>query len=183
MQCFFWFLFYFRLLDQTLRAQATVTLPRMWCASLIVVHSQDILAHFLVSLTTFLVRATAINGGWSPWVDGTCSATCGSGTMTQTRTCNNPSPANGGSNCATNQAGDTQTDIPCNTNACPSEIACSILVKLKYWFIFFIKLGTMLQSRKVLPLQPSVPGLAWLQMMEPNVLPCATRDVKKIWNA
>jgi len=39
--------------------------------------------------------AAPVNGGWSPW--GSCSRSCGSGT--QTRTCTNPSPANGGSQC------------------------------------------------------------------------------------
>ena len=49
-----------------------------------------------------------VNGGWSNW--GTCSATCGGGT--QTRTCTNPAPANGGANC---EGDATQS---CNTNAC-----------------------------------------------------------------
>jgi hypothetical protein len=54
--------------------------------------------------------SAAIDGGWSAW--STCSATCGGGT--QTRTCTNPAPSNGGATCsgAASQA--------CNTAACPA---------------------------------------------------------------
>jgi hypothetical protein len=51
---------------------------------------------------------TPINGGWSTW--SACSAACGGGT--QTRTCTNPTPANGGTSCAGVPSQD------CNTNAC-----------------------------------------------------------------
>jgi len=49
-----------------------------------------------------------VNGGWSPW--GSCSVSCGGGS--QTRTCTNPSPENGGDDCvgSSRQA--------CNTNGC-----------------------------------------------------------------
>ncbi len=55
-------------------------------------------------------KPVPINGGWSDW--GACSDTCGSGT--QTRLCNNPAPANGGTLCV----GD-----PIQT--CPNLPACS----------------------------------------------------------
>ena len=51
----------------------------------------------------------SINGGWSDW--STCSASCGGGT--QTRSCTNPFPANGGTGCV----GDATQS--CNTQACP----------------------------------------------------------------
>jgi len=52
-----------------------------------------------------------VDGKWSEW--STCSATCGGGT--QTRTCNNPAPANGGADCV----GDSSRT--CNTQACVSS--------------------------------------------------------------
>lgn len=56
----------------------------------------------------YAVVATPINGGWTGWSG--CSATCGSGT--QTRSCTNPAPANGGATCV---GSNTQA---CNTQAC-----------------------------------------------------------------
>ncbi|XP_035688793.1 SCO-spondin-like [Branchiostoma floridae] len=51
---------------------------------------------------------------WSPWSD--CSVTCELGTQTRTRTCTNPTPSNGGADCA-GQAQETQQ---CNTGVlCP----------------------------------------------------------------
>ncbi len=38
--------------------------------------------------------------------------------MTQTRTCTNPAPANGGNDCPTTPVGDTQTGIACNEQTC-----------------------------------------------------------------
>ena len=53
-----------------------------------------------------------VNGGWSGW--SSCSVTCGGGT--QTRTCTNPRPANGGANCS------GASSRACNTQACPPAI-------------------------------------------------------------
>ncbi len=57
-----------------------------------------------------------VDGGWGDW--SACSKTCGTGQ--QTRNCNNPSPANGGSQClfednTTRGARETRN---CNTQAC-----------------------------------------------------------------
>ncbi len=76
--------------------------------------------------------ASPVNGGWSAWTGGTCSATCGGGTLTgETATCNNPAPANGGSECLQDRgAGVTYSGTDpnyiatrtgttaCNTQAC-----------------------------------------------------------------
>ena len=58
---------------------------------------------------------TPINGGWSVWSSwGSCSASCGGGAQTRTRTCTNPAPANGGSSCS----GSTSETQACNIHAC-----------------------------------------------------------------
>ena len=60
---------------------------------------------YVINIST---PSAPVDGGWSDW--GTCSATCGGGT--QTRTCTNPTPANGGANCV----GDSSQS--CNTQSC-----------------------------------------------------------------
>ncbi|HRY63237.1 MAG TPA: hypothetical protein P5267_01355, partial [Patescibacteria group bacterium] len=52
--------------------------------------------------------AGSTNGGWSAW--STCSVECGGGT--QTRTCTNPAPANGGLDCV------GEATQSCNTESC-----------------------------------------------------------------
>jgi len=51
-----------------------------------------------------------IDGGWTAWTPAT--STCGTGTFTQTRTCTNPAPANGGANC-TGSSTQQITKTPC----------------------------------------------------------------------
>ncbi|HRY77073.1 MAG TPA: DUF4215 domain-containing protein, partial [Candidatus Paceibacterota bacterium] len=55
-----------------------------------------------------------VNGGWSNWA--ACSVTCGEGT--QTRTCNNPVPANGGTDCSKLDGGNASRS--CQMPACPA---------------------------------------------------------------
>jgi hypothetical protein len=58
------------------------------------------------------------DGGWSPYSEwGTCSKTCGGGTQSRTRTCTNPTPANGGASCV----GDAVDSQSCNTQPCPTN--------------------------------------------------------------
>jgi len=54
---------------------------------------------------------------WSPKVCRYCSKTCGYGTCTQTRECNNPRPQNGGKDCK----GDDRQPLRCHRQDCPTE--------------------------------------------------------------
>ena len=57
----------------------------------------------------------SVNGGWGPWSDSSaCSASCGVGTQSQTRECNNPPPANGGNPCP----GLETQEVSCNLGPC-----------------------------------------------------------------
>ena len=53
----------------------------------------------------FYYLYTAINGGWSNWPDwGDCSTTCGKGTQSRERRCNNPNPQHRGRKCTGEKA-------------------------------------------------------------------------------
>lgn len=57
----------------------------------------------------------AVDGGWSFWYDWSeCSKSCGGGTQTRIRKCNNPSPTAGGADCV---GSDSETRS-CNTHQC-----------------------------------------------------------------
>ncbi|KAM6962600.1 hemicentin-1 [Aplochiton taeniatus] len=59
-----------------------------------------------------------VHGDWGPWSSwGSCSRTCNGGQMRRYRTCDNPSPANGGRACA---GADAQTQR-CGTANCPVD--------------------------------------------------------------
>ncbi|XP_063690486.1 uncharacterized protein LOC134823063 [Bolinopsis microptera] len=60
-----------------------------------------------------------VNGGWSNYGEWSeCSKTCGGGIQTRTRTCTNPAPLHGGTECA----GDSTETQPCNTESCPCAL-------------------------------------------------------------
>jgi hypothetical protein len=84
----------------------------------------------------------SVDGNWSAWVNGTCSATCGDGTLVQTRACDSPVPQNGGAPCA---GSSTQT-VACTTDPCPGMQRQAIL-----WLLFYLtpdryQLSIMVQS-------------------------------------
>ncbi|XP_048581714.1 uncharacterized protein LOC5511228 isoform X2 [Nematostella vectensis] len=57
-----------------------------------------------------------VNGTWSPWTGWqSCSATCGDGVQSRTRTCNFPQDAKPGSMCE----GDDTEQKPCKIKRCP----------------------------------------------------------------
>jgi len=60
-----------------------------------------------------------VNGDWSAWAGWSgCDVTCGSGTKTRTRTCDNPKPEHGGDDCV---GADHETGV-CILNTCPGKI-------------------------------------------------------------
>ncbi|XP_019412229.1 PREDICTED: hemicentin-1 isoform X1 [Crocodylus porosus] len=64
------------------------------------------------------VRPCPVDGEWDSWLPwGPCSETCGKGTQTRLRLCNNPPPAFGGSYC---DGPDTQLQV-CNKKLCPVD--------------------------------------------------------------
>ena len=59
-----------------------------------------------------------MHGNYSLWSDySSCSVTCGLGTKTRKRICNNPIPDYGGRNCS--KLGQSTQTVDCNTRPCP----------------------------------------------------------------
>uniref|UniRef100_H0XAK9 Hemicentin 1 n=1 Tax=Otolemur garnettii TaxID=30611 RepID=H0XAK9_OTOGA len=62
------------------------------------------------------IRPCPVHGAWSTWQPwGPCSESCGKGTQTRTRLCNNPPPSLGGTFC---DGPETQVQV-CNERHCP----------------------------------------------------------------
>jgi hypothetical protein len=57
-----------------------------------------------------------LDGNWGAWSSlSSCSVTCGAGTQSHTRLCNNPPPSNGGAACP----GLGSESVSCNLLQCP----------------------------------------------------------------
>jgi hypothetical protein len=68
-----------------------------------------------ITASELYATGATVNGGWSAWgAYGNCSVSCGGGTQSHTRSCNNPSRAYGGVNCS----GSTSESQSCNTQSC-----------------------------------------------------------------
>ena len=62
-----------------------------------------------------------LDGNWGAWsAYEACSVTCGGGTQTHTRLCNNPAPSNGGAACT----GLASESVSCNTQICAISKCC-----------------------------------------------------------
>ena len=76
----------------------------------------------------FLVFPPAQHGGLSEFSPfGACSNACGSGTMSRTRTCSNPTPMYGGNTCATADETETVacTSLPADWHITAGNCTCS----------------------------------------------------------
>lgn len=70
-----------------------------------------------------------IHGGWSNWGSwGSCSVTCGAGSISRTRSCTHPAPSHGGKPCS-GSVRDTQSCIlaPCSRSCADSSDQCALL--------------------------------------------------------
>lgn len=64
----------------------------------------------------------AEDGGYSLWSDWSdCDVTCGGGLTQRYRTCNSPSPTNGGRDCAAVGLGPAMESKACNLISCPRK--------------------------------------------------------------
>ena len=63
-------------------------------------------------------KVIAVQGNWGSWSTwSSCSESCGSGSRSRSRECNNPAPAHGGQEC---QGSGNGTEV-CKTNQCPGN--------------------------------------------------------------
>lgn len=66
-----------------------------------------------------------MNGNWGSWQTYACSRSCGTGTQTKFRSCNDPAPRGGGQYCLTANAArrsyEYQTGY-CNTQTCQGNL-------------------------------------------------------------
>ena len=63
--------------------------------------------------TTTPTTTTPVNGGWTDWTPSSCPTSCGQPASTQTRSCANPAPANGGADCSGSSTQDCAATPEC----------------------------------------------------------------------
>ena len=65
-----------------------------------------------------IILYTIVDGMWSDWSGyAGCTVTCGKGTQTRSRECNNPPPSGEGSPCP----GKSEESRACEKSACPGK--------------------------------------------------------------
>ena len=66
-----------------------------------------------------------VDGGWGEWGSwSSCSVTCGSGTETRTKECDNPAPKGTGADCT----GDSSESQQCDAGVCPGMLVVVVVV-------------------------------------------------------
>ena len=65
----------------------------------------------------YIAPPEIIDGDWGAWSDWEpCTAICGTGEQSRSRSCDSPPPSGGGGDCQ----GDGQETRECNTHSCPT---------------------------------------------------------------
>ena len=73
----------------------------------------------LFSVVISFTPITDEDGGYTEWSEWSeCSATCGGGSRTHSRTCTNPPVKNGGKTCEEQDLGPAEESEECNTQEC-----------------------------------------------------------------
>jgi hypothetical protein len=80
-------------------------------------HIVIVSALFLILKYFCFFMCNSVDGSWGNWLNwGACSVTCGDGTRSRSRSCNNPSPSNGGEQCQGSNVNSQNCNIKeCNT--------------------------------------------------------------------
>ena len=76
------------------------------------------MSKLVLKLTDSFALSLLVDGGLTPWSAWeTCSAACGPGTKTRSRSCTNPEPQHGGKDCV----GELEDEAACQIKFCPVD--------------------------------------------------------------